>query len=230
MDIMTVSAQGIPVNTLTCTLLLGEHFGWYYYIPNSFSGSKCISYINPKNISEYLLHARYFVRCWVVWILKRHYLFYWCLYRQRKKCQFNIVSMRPFFLNLSSSYHPVWLLFLGSSALSGHSSFVPIAVFSLSVNSVHVSVLRHSIFYLLLSYSTYSPRVTSRSSSQWSIEVLLTKIYLLHPKPVFSNLLDILSFSTKSFTSLPLACCISTKAWLLTQHAPPPLLLLPTCS
>lgn len=187
MEIMTISAQGIPVNTLICTLFLGEHLWWYYYIPNTFSGSKCISY-NPKNISEYLLYARYFVRCWVVWILKRHHPFYW------KKSQFNIVSTRPFFLNLSSSYHPVWLLSLGSSGLSDHSSCVPTAGFSLSVNSVRVRVLQHSIFYLLLSYSTCPPRVTSCSSSRWLIEVLLTKICLLHSKPVFSNLLDIFLF------------------------------------
>lgn len=83
--------------------VLGEHFGWYYDIPNSFSGSKCILYFDPKNISEYLPHARCFIRCWVAWVLKRHCPSYWWPYRQWKEFQFNMVLVKPFFFDFSLS-------------------------------------------------------------------------------------------------------------------------------
>lgn len=162
---MTVSAQGIPVNTLICRLLLGEYFGWCYS-PNSFSGSKNILCFNLKNISGYLPHATYFIRCWIVWVFKRHFPLFLMALQTMKKNQLNVVSIRPFFLNSSSSHHPVWLLFLGSAGLSDHSSFVPIAGSSLSIS--YKVMCSNTLYFVLFShYSTYSPRVTSCTLSWW---------------------------------------------------------------
>lgn len=89
----------------------------------------------------------------------------------------------PFFFNFSLPSCSVLPLCPGSSNLSGHSSFVPIADFSFSVTSSNVDVvwLLCSLSCLLLSLMN----IFSQSDLISSILViLLTKISLLHCKSV----------------------------------------------